>query len=312
MTVLVETFEQLFPLYFFILLGALLRKAKIFPESMSQPLNRLVFIVFISTALFISTYDTNLAEAADLKAILFAVLAVLVLAAGGLLFAAKRIKSRARAAVIAQTAYRSNFNLHGLIYGTLLFGAARIGVTSLLIAVTVPLFNVLSVLLFAFMTGDKPTPRAILGKLATNPIIIAVILALFFQLTSWELPGLVYLPLNQIAQAAGPLALMAAGASLTFQGLKKNRSLIVTGSVMRLILAPLLLLPPALLLGFRDITLLSLLVCLGGPVASPLPPMAYEMGGDGELASQLVAVTSLFSLFTLHAFILILRFAGFL
>ena len=312
MNVLVETFEQLFPLYFFILLGALLRKTKIFPESMSQPLNRLVFIVFISTALFVSTYDTNLAEAADLKAILFAVLAVLVLAAGGLLFAAKRIKSRARAAVIAQSAYRSNFNLHGLIYGTLLFGAARIGVTSLLIAVTVPLFNVLLVFLFAFTTGDRRTPRAILGKLATNPIIIAVLLALFFQLTSWKLPGLVYLPLNQIAQAAGPLALMAAGSSLTFQGLKKNRSLIVTGSVMRLTLAPLLLLPPALLLGFRDITLLSLLVCLGGPVASPLPPMAYEMGGDGELASQLVAVTSLFSLFTLHAFILFLRFAGFL
>ena len=48
MAVLWETFQSLFPLYFYILLGALLRKTKVMPQSLVAPLNRMIFIVFIS------------------------------------------------------------------------------------------------------------------------------------------------------------------------------------------------------------------------------------------------------------------------
>jgi predicted permease len=312
MAVFLETFESLFPLYFFIALGALLRKSKIIPESMGRSLNRLVFVVFIATALFVSTYDTDLAEAFNLKAILFAIVCVLVQAAGGVLFALRWVRQRSRAAVVAQCAYRSNFNLHGLIYGTLLFGAERIGVTSILIAVMVPLYNILSVLIFEFMLNHRTGIRPILKKLITNPIILAVLAALFFKLTGLKLPAMVYLPVSQIASSAAPLALMAAGAALTFEGLRSNRKAILAATAMRTLIVPALFVPLAIWMGFREILLLSFLVAFGGPVASPLPAMAYNMGGDGELASQAVAVTSLVSLVTLHFFILLLRAGAFL
>ena len=312
MAVLLDTFVNLFPLYFFITLGVLLRKTKLVPESIVQPLNRLVFIVFISTALFVSTYETDLAEAVNSKAILFAVLAVLVQAAGGAFYALWKVKSRPQAAVVAQCAYRSNFNLHGLIYVSLLFGAEKLGVTSILIAVMVPLFNLLSVITFAVMAGEKPGLRSILFKLITNPIILAVLAAMTFKLTGLELPSMLYQPVKQISAVAAPLALIVAGACLTFQGLKNNRHLITAIAVMRLLVVPLIFVPLAIWFGVREVVLLSFLVAFGGPVACPLPAMAYEMGGDGELASQAVAVTSFFSLPTIHLFILALKAGQFL
>ncbi|NLA71763.1 MAG: AEC family transporter [Clostridiaceae bacterium] len=311
MAVLLETLESLFPLYFFILAGALLGKTKIIPKSIEQPLNRIVFVVFISVSLFVSVYNTNLAEAIDLKAILFSVVCVLVLAGVGVIVAAKKIPSRPVASVVAQCAYRTNFGLLGIIYGTLLFGADKIGPASILIAVVVPLFNILSVIIFEMMKGTKPNVGSILLSVLKNPIVIAVSFAMFFQLTRVPLPDILYRPLEQISEAAKPLSLIVAGSSLTFLGLKANKLWISIATTVRLLIVPILLVPLAILFGFRDITLISLLVAFGGPVATPLPAMAFELGGDGELAAQIVAVTSFVSLFTLHIFIVVLRSFGF-
>ena len=287
MAVLWETFQSLFPIYFYILLGAFMRKAKVLPKSLEAPLNQIVFVVFISTALFVSVYQTDLAQALDAKAMVFSLLAVLAQAGMGMTWALKTFKSRPQASVVGQTFYRSNFGLLGIVYGSLLFGAQHIGQASLLIAVIVPLYNILSVIIFELMKGSKPNPKTILLNVIRNPIVLAVTLALFFQLTGLQLPSMVLRPLDQIAQAATPLSLIAAGSALTFMGLKDNKRPIILASTARL------------------------LVAFGGPVATPLPAMAYQAGGDGELAAQIVAVTSFLSIFSLHAFIVLLRTLGY-
>ena len=161
------------------------------------------------------------------------------------------------------------------------------------------------------MKGGRPTLKAILLNVAKNPIVLAVSTAIVFQLTGWQLPGMLLKPLDQIAQAATPLSLIVAGSALTFMGLKDNKRPIALASITRLLVVPLLFVPMAIFLGFRDITLVSLLVAFGGPVATPLPAMAYQAGGDGELAAQIVAVTSFLSIFSLHAFIVLLRTLGY-
>lgn len=311
MAVLWETFQSLFPLYFYILLGALLRRTKIMPKSLEAPLNRIVFIVFISVSLFVSVYHTDLGQALDVKAMVFSVLAVLVQAALGMAWALKTFKSRPQAAVVGQCVYRTNFGLLGLIYGSLLFAGQNIGRISLLVAVIVSLYNMLSVIIFELMKGEKPDPARILLNVIKNPIVLAVALAMGFQLTGWQLPSMVLTPLEALSQAATPLSLIVAGSALTFKGLKDNKRPILLASAARLLLVPLVFVPLALLLGFRDMTLIAILVAFGGPVATPLPAMAYQAGGDGELASQIVAITSFLSLFTLHFFIVLLRSGGF-
>jgi predicted permease len=310
MNIILETFENLFPLYFFILVGLAVRKARIIPESMGPPLNRLIFMVFISASLFISTYQADLGQALDWKALVFAITAVLLQAGLGVCYAINRISDRPSAAVVANCFFRTNFGLHGIIYTILLFGAGQMGKVSILIAVIVPLYNVLSVLVFELMKGEKPHFLSVLIKVLKNPMVVAAAFALLLKLLGVTLPALILDPVNQVAAAAAPLSLIAAGSALCLSGLREKRKLIARASIARLLLVPLLTLPPAILLGFRGVTLMAFLVAFGGPVATPLPAMAFEMGGDGELAAQTVAVTSVFSLFTLHVFILLLRFLG--
>ena len=47
------------------------------------------------------------------------------------------------------------------------------------------------------------------------------------------------------------------------------------------------------------------------PTAVASVAMSYELGGDGELAAQIVATTSLLSLVTMFLWILLLRGMGY-
>lgn len=311
MAVLWETFQSLFPLYFYILLGALLGRTGLIPKKILAPLNRLVFVLFISVSLFVSVYETDLHQAFDPKAMAFAFFSILVQAGLGMAWALKAFSSRPQATIVGQTVYRSNFGLLGIVYGTLLYGAGNIGTASLLIALIVPLYNILSVIIFEAMKGERPKGSTIVLNVIKNPLVLAVALALVLQQVPLQIPSFIFRPLASISQAATPLSLILAGSALTFQGLKVNKRPILWASGVRLLMVPLLFVPLAILLGFRDLTLVAILVAFGGPVATPLPSMAYQAGGDGDLAAQIVAVTSFLSLFTLHIFIVLLKALGF-
>ncbi|HHX29662.1 MAG TPA: hypothetical protein GX720_00365 [Clostridiaceae bacterium] len=312
MAVFLHTFEKLFPLYFFIALGALLARTGVLPKSMEVPLSRFIFISFISANLFVSVYQADLGRAVDARALVFAVISVLLQAVFGVWYAGRTVKYKPAASIVAQSFYRTNFGLHGLIYAGLLYGAESVGAASILIAATVPLYNILSVIIFEFMSGRRPSPKSMLVNVLKNPVVLSVSAALLLQLFQIRLPDMLMNPLGQLAAAGTPLPLIAAGAAMTFSGLRAKGRLVARAALIRLIWVPIVFIPAALLLGFRDRTLLSILVAFGGPVATPLPAMAFDLGGDGELAAQLVAVTLVLSLFTLHFSILLLEGLGFI
>ena len=52
------------------------------------------------------------------------------------------------------------------------------------------------------------------------------------------------------------------------------------------------------------------MTAFGCPTAVASAAMAQEMGGNGDLAGEIVAVTSVISLFTMFIFIFVLSSAG--
>ena len=74
-----------------------------------------------------------------------------------------------------------------------------------------------------------------------------------------------------------------------------------------LILLPLALVAIAYALGLRGVELFLVIAVFATPVASGSYPMAQNMGGDGELAGQLVFLSTVISVFTLFGWILVLR-----
>ena len=92
---------------------------------------------------------------------------------------------------------------------------------------------------------------------------------------------------------------------------------IVTGTVWRIVIAPLLGIGGAIVLSANTDLLHcgvneypALIAMFGSPVAVSSAVMAGNMGGDEQLATQLVVWTSIFSIFTIFAEVCILMALG--
>ena len=121
------------------------------------------------------------------------------------------------------------------------------------------------------------------------------------------LPGPLASATSAISKVATPLGLMVLGGSFSFsdtKGFLRQLVICVTG---RLIVVPALWLSVAALLGFRDLAIITLLPLFASPVATSSFAMAQQMDGDSDLAGQLVVYTSIFSIFTMFFWIVILK-----
>lgn len=83
----------------------------------------------------------------------------------------------------------------------------------------------------------------------------------------------------------------------------KNRKTITAVLLVRLILLPLVTVPLGYALGLRGVELFLVLMIFGTPIATASYPMAENMGGDGQLAGQLVFTSTVASLGTIFLFI---------
>ena len=311
MELLKNTFLALFPLYFYMGTGAVLRRMKVLKTEDLPKLNAFLFRSFLFFSLFNNVRNANFSGMDSGKLMLFGGLAVLFLFGLYMLTVPRIIKDYRQSSVAIQAMYRSNFVLLGMAYAEQLCGAENLGPVSLLVSVVVPMFNLLAVLTFELLRGGKVNVGRILLKIIQNPLIIASLLGAVCAALKIQFPEYLDKPMKSLGSVATPFAMVLVGASLTLKSLEKNKKLVLFVSAARLILSPLLVVPVAVLVGFRDAALVGILTATAAPTAVVSVAMSYELGGDGELAAQIVATTSLLSLLTMFLWILLLRGMGY-
>jgi predicted permease len=136
---------------------------------------------------------------------------------------------------------------------------------------------------------NKPNFWKILKGIVTNPLIIASVLGLLATFTGLRFPHVIETSLKNVATVTTPLALIMLGASINLGTVGRNFWHIFAGVGARLILVPAVFLSLAVFVfGFRDNDLAILLALFGSPTAVSSFTMAQQMGGDDELAGQLV------------------------
>ena len=311
MLLLKETFLSLFPLYFYMAVGALLRRAKIIrPEDLPR-LNALLFRSFLFFSLFNNVRGASFSGPESGRLLLFGGASILCLFALYMLLVPRFIREEKQCPVAIQAMYRSNFVLLGLAYAEQLCGPENVGPVSLLMSVVVPLFNLLAVFTFELLRGGRVKVGRLLVNIIKNPLIVASLLGALCALFKIQFPDYLDKPMKSLGTAATPFAMVLVGASLTVRSMAKNRKLVLGVSAGKLVLSPLLVVPLAVALGFRDAALVGLMAATAAPTAVASVAMSYELGGDGELAAQIVATTTLISLVTMFLWILLLRGLGY-
>ena len=298
------------PIFCLILIGYAVQRFNVIGSDAFIEINKLVFVLFLPLVLFQSIYHTDLRVSFNLELILFA-LAGLVAVMLASMLAVKYVDDDPRKkGVMVQAMYRSNFILFGLPIVSSLY--SDIGVTSIMISFIVPFQAIFSVIVLEYYRGGKFNLFNTVKKLLSNPMMIGTALALLMMAFHITLPTFADKVIANLSGVATPLALLVLGGTFQFQELHKNTKHITVAVLTRLVIAPSIILSLAVLLGYRGIDLVTLMVLFASPVAVSSYSMAMVMDGDSELASQLVLVSTMFSIVSVCAWVFLLQYMNFL
>lgn len=314
------------PIIIMVIIGYLLKRIGLLNENIAKALNKLVFRIFLPVMLFVNVYGMDSMEKIDPRYIIYALAALAAVFAVSVAVTLLTVKNGKRRGVLIQGSFRSNFALIGIPLATALFGEEGAVVASLLSAVIIPSFNILAVISLSAFGGEnkKIEIRKILIGIIKNPLIIGVLsglcayglkvllnrLGISFVITDIEPIGKT---LSYLSGLATPLALLVLGAQFEFSAISSMKREIITGTLMRCLIVPLLGVGCAYLF-FRDVFsgahFAAFVAMFTTPVAVSSVPMAQEMDADSALAGQLVVFTTLFSSLTIFFSSYLLKLAG--
>jgi predicted permease len=143
-----------------------------------------------------------------------------------------------------------------------------------------------------------------------NPLIVGALCAFFLRFIGLKLPNAVTGVIKSIASLTMPLALVVLGAGLTFTDTKKYKKELFVVCLGKLVLLPLMFFLVTKLFGFGRMHSTVALIIAAVPTAVSSYQFAVYLKGDGPLAAQIVAATSVFSIVTIFLWMYFLSLFG--
>lgn len=326
--------EAVLPIVLLILLGYFLRQKNFFSDTFIQMGNKLMFRIGLPTMLFVSVYGIKSLSEINWDICLYCVLATTTVFLLGCVTAVVTTPVPERRGVLVQCAFRSNYAIIGIPLAATLGGEAATAVAAVLAAALVPYLNILAVLALSIFrkdeNGEKLNVKKIAGDVARNPLIAGVLAGLLVLLVrQWQIKrfgtvvfslerdlSVVYKVAKDLKAMTTPLALILLGGQFRFSAVRGLFKEIVVGTVWRTVLAPIVGVGGAVLLGHLGLFQCgaaeypALIALYGSPVAVSSAIMAREMHNDEQLATQLLVWTSVASIVTIFAAVCLMMGMG--
>ena len=317
-------FGAVMPLVLIVALGYYLKKVGLFSADLGKKVNKVAFKILIPATVFLNIYKIEDVGDVDPTYIIYVAIITTLVFLISLPLSALITKKADRRGVISQVMYRSNYALVGLSLVELICGSDGLSEAALLSVVSVSFFNAFAVISLSVFKEEKQrvNVKAILLDIVKNPLIIAIAAGLVCLLTRKLLVSLdvtfrlsqitpLFKAISYISSAATPVALLCLGAQFEFSAIRSMKKEIICGTLLRILIVPMLGLGIAyIFFDFNAGVFAAMIASFATPVSVSSAPMAQEMGGDGELAGQLVLWTTAFSCVTLFGFIYALRLLG--
>ncbi len=302
------------PVFLMMLLGMAFRKIGLMDQEFASKMNQFVFKIALPAVLFQDLAGEDFYEVWDGAFVAFCFFATLIsimaIAVVSRFFVKREIRGE-----FVQASYRSSAALLGIAFIQNIYGDA--GMAPLMIIGTVPLYNIMAVLVLSFMNPaagklDKLALKKAAVGIVTNPILWGIAVGLIWSLCRIPQPEILKKSVDSVAALATPMGLMAMGAG--FEG-KKALAMVkptMAASALKLVILAAVFLPAAVWLGFEREQLVAVLIMLGSATTVSCYVMAKNMGHDGVLTSSVVMVTTCLSAFTLTGWLFVLRALGYI
>jgi len=304
---LIASAQVVLPLLMMMLIGLAAGKCGLLTKDVVQAMNRTLFYIFLPATVFRQIYSLDLKRQMDVKLMLFAVVVILLIIGLSIWLVPRFEKDPPRAGSVAQGLFRGNFIIFGIALSQAVYGERALGLSTLIVTAVNPITNAMAVVCFDVLRAAKTNIKAVLLDIIKTPTIIASLSALSMVLLGIKIPKIVLDVIGDVSAVATPLALILLGATFTASNLVKYRTEIFWVCLLKLFLIPVLVIAAAALLGFRNEAMVAIFAMIAPPIASSSFPVASAMGGDGDLAGQLLIATSVLSVFSIFLLVFFMR-----
>lgn len=311
---LIFSLNATLPIFLTMMLGCFFKKIGVMDDSFVKKMNSFVFQVALPVMVFEDLATVNFFEVWDIRFVVFCfgttLISILAVTAVSYF-----LKDRTIQGEFIQASYRSSAAILGIAFIQNIYGNA--GMAPLMIVATVPLYNVMAVVVLSVMKPERePLSRELILKtlkgIVTNPIILGIAAGMLWSLLKIPMPVILGKTVQNVGVLATPLGLMAMGASLEWKQTAGRLRPAAAATVIKLVVLAAVFLPIAISMGFREEKLVAILVMLGSATTVSCFVMAKNMGHEGTLTSSTVMLTTLCSAFTLTGWMYLLKTLAFI
>ena len=226
---LIFSLNATIPIFLTMVIGYLFKQCRMIDEPFVKVLNKFNFQVTLPVMLFEDLAGADFASVWDGKYVLFCfcVTFVSIFAIWGI--SSLFLKEKDMVGEFTQGCYRSSAAVLGLAFIQNIYGTSLMA--PLMIIGTVPLYNVMAVVILSFpgpgehKLNKEGLKKSIVG-ITKNPIIISIVLGIAVSLMHVEFPYIVDKTIHNFSVIASPLALIGLGAG--FEGRKAVKKIRLT------------------------------------------------------------------------------------
>ncbi|MEJ2365421.1 MAG: AEC family transporter [Deltaproteobacteria bacterium] len=293
-----EILKTILPIFVIILLGWSLRRLDFMKEGFVKPANRLVYYVAIPAMIFREIAEADFVQHFSLVLVATTLVPLILVALIGLILVRGIKLQHRRVGSFLQCSFHGNLGYIGLAVAFYFLGNEGFTRASILAGFVMLLQNLLSVVALSRFNKEpdqRISPLSLLRRVLLNPVIISAMAGMAFSLARLHLPVILDRSLRILSGMALPLALLVIGTSISFDQMRQQLRLTALIGGLKLLLLPASGFILFHLLQLPSIEYLPALILLASPSATISYVMALEMGGDADMATAAISVTTLVS-----------------
>ena len=295
-------FNIVSPVFFVLLLGYFAKKRGYIDNNFVDKGTWIVFYLALPFKLF---YDIKNARIVSLhpKYVAYILLGVIFVIFISIIIAkALRIKDKKKLSAFVHCAYRSNFVYVGFpILDIIYNGAPSMEHMIVIIAFGLTLYNISAIILLTYYSEAEDKRISFVDifiKILKNPMIAGVVVGAIFNFLQLPVYQGVDKAIEMVAKISTPMSLILIGASLNFESSKSDFKLMFISAFIKTVIAPALLIPIGVKLGFTNMELGIAYVFWATPCAANCFIFTKQMKSDYEFASKVITLSFIMSIIT--------------
>lgn len=286
--------ETIGPLFLVIFFGYLLKRCGFIDDPFVRQVNRFVFLFPLPPLIFTGIVKSKTSDISGLHLLVVIVptVAIFCLALSGGL--AARLHG-GRLGSFVQTTFHGNLSYIGLAVLFYMLGEEGFRKGSILLGFLILLNNTLAVSVLSWASHQKNDFPALIASILKTPVVIAAFAGIAFLYLHLGIPAVLLSSMTMVANIALPMALILIGASITPENLRASFKLSAWASFLKLLVLPGLAVLFCWMISLPPAEALPAILLLATPVAASSYTMAHEMGGDFQVASSAVTLSTILS-----------------